>query len=96
MLSPIAGCRRARRLVRRGRLAVPELRAGSFDDLREADHRDGVLHRDRTGIDLLQELDRVLEPAELRVVMLDVPRRKVLTSTSSITAEKIFSRGLWR
>src|ERR1022692_5091735 len=43
-------------------------------DLGEAHHCDGVLHRDRTSIDLLEELDQLLVAAELGVVVLDVAR----------------------
>ena len=73
---------------------------GRLDDLREADHRDQVLGRDRAAVDLLEEIDLLLDAAELGVVVLDVAPGEIsetrFTSTSSITAEKIFWRGLWR
>src|SRR5215212_2168415 len=64
--------------VPRGRLAVAELRARPLDDLREADHRDGVLIPDRPGVDLLEEVDGLRGAAEFRVVVLDVAVREVL------------------
>src|SRR5262245_29579634 len=60
------------------RLAVAELGAGALDDLREADHGDRVLLADRPGVDLLQEVDRLVAAAELRVVVLDVTWRELL------------------
>src|SRR4051794_3285197 len=56
------------------RLAVAELGARSFDDLAEADHRDGVVVSDGAGVDRFQEVDGLLATAELRVVVLDVAR----------------------
>src|SRR6187551_1832594 len=58
------------------RLSVAEVRPRGLDDLREADHRDYVVGTDGPAVDLLEELDLVLEPAELRVVVLDVARRE--------------------
>src|SRR5579871_6003161 len=60
-----------------GRVAVPDLR-WVLVDLREPDHGDGVLQIHLAAIDLLQEMDHLIDPAELRVVVLDVPRREVL------------------
>ena len=51
---------------------------------------------DLAAVDLLEEVDQLLVAAELGVVVLDVARREVatrLTSTLSMTASKIFSRG---
>src|SRR5436189_5483368 len=59
------------------RLAVAEMGARRLDDLREADHRDDVLHVHRTAVDLLEEVDRLVEPAELGVVVLDVAGREL-------------------
>src|SRR5262249_21386875 len=47
------------------------------DDLREPDHGDDVVVGDWHPVDLLEELDLLLEPAELRVVVLDVAGREV-------------------
>src|SRR4051812_25847048 len=47
------------------------------DDLREPHDGDDVLHRDLLAVDLLEEVDHLLVAAELRVVVLDVPRRQV-------------------
>src|SRR4051812_14697619 len=49
-----------------------------LDDLREAHDGDDVLHRHLTPVDLLEEMDHLVVPAELGVVVLDVPRRQVL------------------
>ena len=54
-------------------LPVAEVGAGGLGDLREADHRHRVVHRDRTAVDLLEELGGLLEAAKLGVVVLDVP-----------------------
>src|SRR6478735_3179584 len=59
------------------RLPVTEMRPRRLDDLREADHGDDVVGTDRAAVDLFEELDLVLEPAELGVVVLDVARREV-------------------
>src|SRR5690348_7201482 len=59
-------------------LAVPEVRPGRLDDLREADHGDDVAGGDRATVDLLEEVDLVLEPAKLRVVVLDVAARELV------------------
>ena len=80
-------------------LAVAEVRAGRLDDLRETDHGDQVVVLDRAAVDLFEEATGLVEPAELGVVVLDVAAARLasgFTSTSSITAAKIFSRGLWR
>src|SRR5260221_12647811 len=53
------------------------MRPRRLDDLGEADHRDDVVGANGAAIDLLEELDLVLQPAELRVVVLDVARRDV-------------------
>src|SRR6476661_7530273 len=58
------------------RLAIAEVRTRRLDDLREADHGDGFIGRHRLAVDLFEELDLLLEPAELRVVVLDVARRE--------------------
>ena len=47
-----------------------------LDDLGEAHDGHGVLHRDPAAVDLLEEMDHLVDAAELRVVMLDVPRRR--------------------
>ncbi len=79
-------------------LPVAEVRAGRLDDLREADDGDEVVVVDRPAVDLFEEALGFVEPAELRVVVLDVAAAEVFrsgfTSTSSITAAKSFSRGL--
>ena len=59
------------------RLPVAEVRPRRLDDLREADHRNDVGGRDRAAVDLLEELDLLLEAAELGVVVLDVAWREV-------------------
>ena len=45
-----------------------------LDDLREAHDRDRVLERDLAPVDLLHEVDQLLGPSELGVVVLDVAR----------------------
>src|SRR6185503_10794907 len=62
----------SRFLVPRRGLAVAELLAGRLDHLREADHGHGVLVGDVLTVDLAQEADRLVETAELGVVVLDV------------------------
>src|SRR4051812_45379571 len=57
-----------------GSLTVAEVRPRWLDDLREADHGDRFVGRDRVAVDLFEKLDLVLETAELRVVVLDVAR----------------------
>src|SRR5829696_5376485 len=47
-------------------------------DLGEAHDRDHVVHLDLTAVDLLQEVDHLIEPAELRIVVLDVAGGEVL------------------
>ena len=64
--------------MREGVLAVAELRRRRLDDLREADHGDGVVVVDRAAVDLREEVDRLLEAAELGVVVLDVARGELL------------------
>src|SRR5215218_3548922 len=59
-------------------LAVAQVGARGLDDLREADHRDEVARVDRAAVDLLEEVDLVLEAAELGVVVLDVPARELI------------------
>ena len=59
------------------RLPVAEVRARRLDDLREADHGDGVVVIDRAAVDLFEELLLVLEATELRVVVLDVAPREL-------------------
>src|SRR4051812_18202994 len=49
-----------------------------LDDLREAHDGDDVVGGDRLAIDLLEEMDHLLGASELRIVVLDVPRREVL------------------
>jgi hypothetical protein len=56
----------------RRRLAVSHIRCHSFDDLRETDHRHGVLVLDVAAVDLAQEAGDLLKPTKLRVVVLDV------------------------
>src|SRR6201992_109984 len=58
--------------------AVAELLRWVLDDLREANDRHRVVHGDLAAVDLLQEVDHLVDPAELRVVVLDLPRRQVL------------------
>jgi hypothetical protein len=53
------------------------MRPRRLDDLREADHGDDVVGADGAAVDLFEELDLVLEPAKLRVVVLDVARREI-------------------
>src|SRR3954468_10548961 len=60
-----------------GRLAVAEVRPGGLDDLREADHGHRFIGGDGAAVDLFEELDLLLEPAELGVVVLDVARREL-------------------
>src|SRR5690349_15328199 len=50
---------------------------GRLDDLREADHGDQIVLGDRAAVELLEELDRLLEAAELGVVVLDVAAREL-------------------
>lgn len=57
-----------------GSLAIAEVRAGRLDYLREADYGDGFVRGDRPAVDLFEELDLLLEAAELRIVVLDVAR----------------------
>src|SRR6185312_11817162 len=54
------------------RLSVAEVRARRLDDLREADHGDQVVVLDRPAVDLFEEAAGLVEPPELRVVVLDV------------------------
>ena len=49
-------------------------RGGALDHLREADHGHDVVGADLAPVDLLEEVDGVLDPAELGVVVLDVAR----------------------
>src|SRR4051794_30795809 len=63
-----------------GGLAVAEVRGHRLDDLREADHRDRVVMLDLAAVDLPQESGDLIEAAELRVVMLDVPGRELTDS----------------
>ena len=49
-----------------------------LDDLRETYDGHGVLHRDLAPVDLLEEVDHLVDPAELRVVVLDVAGGQVL------------------
>src|SRR5262245_27382628 len=65
--------------VGRRRLAVAAHQAlGALDDLGEADHGHSVLLGERAPVDLLEKARRLLEPAKLGVVVLDVARRKFL------------------
>src|SRR5205814_10051392 len=69
----------ARRLVlvrRLWRHARGDLRRAGHD-LREADHGDCVVVADRAAVDLLQEVDLLVQAAELGVVVLDVAWREV-------------------
>src|SRR5437762_1887433 len=69
----------ARRLVlvrRLWRHARGDLRRPGHD-LREADHGDRVVVADRAAVDLLQEVDLLVQAAELGVVVLDVAWREV-------------------
>src|SRR5215218_10189028 len=61
-----------RHLVAVRRLSVAQVGARRLDDLREADHGDHVAGVHRAAVDLFEEVDLVLEAAELRVVVLDV------------------------
>src|SRR3954447_8447667 len=67
-------------LVLRAADAVQALgvRRRVLDDLREAHDGHDVVGGDRLAVDLLEEMDHLLGAAELRVVVLDVPRREVL------------------
>ena len=47
------------------------------DDLREADHGDGVLLGDVAVVELAEEADELLDAADLRVVVLDLARREL-------------------
>src|SRR6476646_7393786 len=58
-------------------LSVAEVRPRRLDNLREADHRDQVVGGDRPAVDLFEEVDLVLDPAELGVVVLDVASREL-------------------
>src|SRR3954454_16824575 len=58
-------------------LPVAEMRTRRLDDLGEADHRDRIIRGDGSPIDLFEEGDLLLEPAELGVVVLDVARREL-------------------
>src|SRR4029079_9708962 len=63
-------------LMRTGVQALLE-RLGPVRDLREPDDGDVVVVLDLAAVDLLEEVDRLVEAAELRVVVLDVARREV-------------------
>ena len=82
-------------LVRGGRLAVAELRAPPLDDLREADHRDGRPRdrcRGRRSGAGSRASPRAAETRGCRARCRGArASRTRFTSTSSITAEKIFS-----
>src|SRR5919201_3765333 len=76
-----SGCRPLRSLLVLGRSARahPLLDLGRpVRDLGEADDRDDVVHLHLAAVDLLQEVDHLVEPPELRIVVLDVARREVL------------------
>src|SRR3954470_21808289 len=49
----------------------------ALDDLRKTDDGDEILGRDLATVDLLEKVDRVLDAAELRVVVLDVAGREL-------------------
>ncbi len=79
-----APSRRGRKVVRASILraadaaqTVLEVRR-VLDDLREAHDGDRVLEPDVAAVDLLEEVDHLLGPPELGVVVLDVARREVL------------------
>ena len=70
--------------------------AGLVENLGEPHDRDGVLHGDLAAVDLLEEVDQLLVAAKLGVVVLDVAGERsatFITSTWSMTASKILSRG---
>src|SRR6185312_1683089 len=48
---------------------------GTLGDGGEVDDRDDVFLADRAAVDLLEEVDRLVDAAELGIVVLDVPRR---------------------
>src|SRR5436305_3260140 len=56
------------------RLPVAEVGTRGLDYLREANHGDQFVGRDRLSVDLFEELDLLLESAELRVVVLNITR----------------------
>src|SRR4029079_15414912 len=68
---PAAGL--SRRVPVAGRAAA----GGALDHLGEADHGHEILLRNLAAIDLLEEVHGVLDPPELRVVVLDVPGRQL-------------------
>src|ERR1700751_3768034 len=51
-----------------------------LNDLRDAHDRYGVFERDLAAVDLLQEVDRLVDAPELRIVVLDVTRRELLNA----------------
>src|SRR6476646_2767026 len=59
-------------------LSVAEVRPRRLDDLREADHRYQIAGGDRPAVVLFEEVDLVLEAAELGVVVLDVAARELV------------------
>src|SRR4029078_6322408 len=67
--SPLRAAAARRGVVQVGRV---------LDDLREADHGDGVLQRHLAAVDLLEEVDQLVRAAELGVVVLDLARGEVL------------------
>ena len=70
---------------------------GVIEDSREAHDGHRVLGADLAAVDLFEEADRFVVPAKLGIVVFDVARREQsktwVTSTWSITASKIRSRG---
>src|SRR5436190_20817465 len=74
---PVTDVRSGR--VARGRLGDAGGRAASAD-LREADHRDGVVRGDVTVVELAEERGHVLGTPDLRIVVLDLARRQVRES----------------
>src|SRR4029079_3915472 len=57
--------------------AYPQARPLGPGDLGEADERDDVLFRDVAVVEMAKEARHVLGPADLRVVVLDLPRREL-------------------
>ena len=78
-------------------LAEKRRRHGTAQDLRKADQRDDVAGGDLAVVELAEIVRQLVDAAELGIVVLDLTRESspsVFTSTLSITASKIRSRGL--
>src|SRR5438067_622436 len=77
-LPPVALSVEASSVLRAAEPVDPVAQLGRvLDDLREAHDGHGVVRRDLAAIDLLEEVHHLVDTAELGVVVLDVPWRKV-------------------